>query len=304
MRYQRLQRSGRSDFWALTEVQHGVIARRQLMELGLHPQAIKRRIRAGVLHPIMRGIYAVGRPQLTRHGYWMAAVLSCGPSAVLSHESAAALWGIRPPLEGQMEISLPAVMLRCRPGIVVHRRITLGPGDVTERQGIPVTTVICTLVDIAARLGRAELERAVGEADRLDLTDPEQLRSALDGMTPRPGLAAIRETLDRRTFALTDSELERRFLRLVARAGLPVPETRRVVNGFRVDFYWRELGLVVETDGLRYHRTPAQQTKDRIRDQAHLAAGMTPLRFTHAQVRFESRYVRDTIRRVAGRIAR
>ena len=99
--------------------------------------------------------------------------------------------------------------------------------------------------------------------------------------------------LDRRTFRLTDSELERRFLPLARAAGLPVPLTRQRVNGFEVDFFWPDLGLVVETDGLRYHRTPAQQARDRLRDQAHTAAGLTPLRFTHAQVRFEPGHVRE-----------
>ena len=90
----------------------------------------------------------------------------------------------------------------------------------------------------------------------------------------------MRETLDRRTFTSTESELERRFLALIRDAGLPMPETGKYLNGFKVDFFWPQLGLVVETDGLRYHRTPAQQARDRVRDQAHAAAGLTPLRFT------------------------
>jgi very-short-patch-repair endonuclease len=114
-------------------------------------------------------------------------------------------------------------------------------------------------------------------------------------------VTTLRKMLDRRTFRLTDSELERRFLRLVDRAGLPRPLTQQRVNGFRVDFYWPELGLVIETDGLRYHRTPAQQSRDRIRDQTHAAAGFTVLRFTHAQVRFEADRVVRTLQLVAER---
>jgi very-short-patch-repair endonuclease len=114
-------------------------------------------------------------------------------------------------------------------------------------------------------------------------------------MPPRPGLAKLRQTLDRRTFTLTDSELERLFLPLARRAGLPPPQTQARVNGFRVDFYWPELGLVVETDGLRYHRTPTQQAKDRVRDQKHIAAGLIPLRFTHAQIRVEKAHVHATL---------
>jgi uncharacterized protein DUF559 len=108
--------------------------------------------------------------------------------------------------------------------------------------------------------------------------------------------------LDRRTFTLTESELERRFLPIVRGAGLPPPEAGRWVNGFKVDFFWPEFGLVVETDGLRYHRTPAQQAKDRIRDQAHTAAGLTPLRFTRAQVRFQPDQVLRTLAMVARRL--
>ena len=121
-------------------------------------------------------------------------------------------------------------------------------------------------------------------------------------MKGQPGVAVLRAVLDRRTFSLTDSELERRFGPIARRAGLPLPLTQRRVNGFRVDFYWPDLGLVVETDGLRYHRTPAQQTADLRRDQAHSAAGFTPLRFSHAQVTYESVYVESMLKDVAQRL--
>jgi very-short-patch-repair endonuclease len=121
-------------------------------------------------------------------------------------------------------------------------------------------------------------------------------------MVGQPGVPALRKLLDRLTFVLTDSELERYFLPIARRAGLSMPETGRWLNGFEVDFFWPELGLVVETDGLRYHRTPAEQARDRLRDQAHTAAGLTPLRFTHAQVRFEPDYVCMTLGLVAERL--
>jgi very-short-patch-repair endonuclease len=108
--------------------------------------------------------------------------------------------------------------------------------------------------------------------------------------------------LDRRTFVLTDSELERRFLPIARAAGLGAPSTGERVNGFRVDFFWAVLGLVVETDGLTYHRTPAQQARDRLRDQAHAAAGLTSLRFTHGQVRYAPGHVRKTLAAVAARL--
>ena len=232
----------------------------------------------------------------------MAAVLACGPHAVLSHGSAAELWEIGSERHRVIEVSVPAPVGRRRIGIVAHRRAALGAEDVTSHSGIPVTTPVRTLVDLAARLGRGRLERAIREADARGLVDPETLRAALGDLRGQRGVAALRETLDRRTFVLTDSELERRFLPIARGAGLPPPETQRMVNGFRVDFYWHELGLVVETDGLRYHRTPAQQAADRVRDQAHTAAGLTPLRFTHAQVRYERRHVEETLRTISQRL--
>jgi very-short-patch-repair endonuclease len=174
--------------------------------------------------------------------------------------------------------------------------------DLTRHRGIPVTTPIRTLVDLATRFGRGALEAAINEADKLDLVDPEALRSALDALPGQRGVPALRATLDRRTFTLTDSELERRFLPIALRARLAKPQTQKLVNGFRVDFYWPDLGLVVETDGLRYHRTPAEQARDRTRDQAHAAAGLTPLRFTRAQVRYEPEHVERTLAAVAGRL--
>ena len=282
--------------------QHGVVARRQLLGLGMSEEAIRHRLAIGRLHPLWRGVFAVGRPQVGQLGIWRAAVLACGQEAVLSHGSAAALWGFGD--EGRViEVSTGRAKRGYRNGIVVHRRTVLTEADVIERRGIPVTTVVATLIDQATRLARRPLEAAISEADRLDLITPPALRRALEKQSPRPGVAHLRHTLDRRTFRLTRSELERLFLPIARRAGLGVPETGVAVNGFEVDFYWPELGLVVETDGLTYHRTPTQQAKDRVRDQARTAAGLTPLRFTHEQVRYETRYVEVTLGRVAERLA-
>jgi very-short-patch-repair endonuclease len=162
---------------------------------------------------------------------------------------------------------------------------------------------VCTLIDLAPRLRPRQLEAAVNEMDALDLASPEALRRELDSHPCRRGVPALRALLDRHTFRLSDSELERLFLPLVRNAGLPVPATRRRVNGFRVDFHWTELGLVVETDSLRYHRTPLQQARDRLRDQTHTAAGLTCLRFTHAQVKHEPRHVRETLAQVVRRLS-
>jgi very-short-patch-repair endonuclease len=277
-----------------------VVTRRQLLDLGLTGQSIQHRLANGRLHRIERGIYAVGRPGLTGHGRWMAAVLACGSRAVLSHRSAAELWGFG--AEGnQIEVSVPFPSPRHRPGVAIHRRPKLRASDVTTRHAIPVVTPVRTLADLAGCLDRAALERAVNEADRLDFIGPDSLFAALAAYPGHRGVAALRAMLSERTFRLTDSELERRFLPLAASAGLPAPLTRQHVNGFRVDFYWPELRLVVETDGLRYHRTPSQQARDRLRDQTHTAAGLTPLRFTHGQIRFEPRRVLAVLRSVVGR---
>ena len=232
----------------------------------------------------------------------MAAVLTCGEGAALSHACGAALWEIRPEPRGPIEVSVPIGRRPRRAGIVVHRRKALTDSEVTEHHGIPVTTPIATLIDIAPSLSRDALEAAINEADKRGLTNPEALRSSLDDAAGRrPGAVRIRDTLDSRTFTLTDSTLERAFLRLAREAGLPTPLTQHIVNGYRVDFHWPEPGLVVETDGLTYHRTPAQQAKDLVRDQAHTAAGLTALRFSHAQVSREPDQVRSTLRMVAHR---
>jgi very-short-patch-repair endonuclease len=246
-------------------------------------------------------VYAVGRPEVSRHGRWTAAVRCGGPEALLSHSSAASLWGLLA-WDGSLDIVVPDGVTRYRPGIRVHRRLGLGPGDRREVDGIPVTDLVSTLIDVAACKPCHVLERAIREADRLDLIDPVALRASLDLAPRRPGRRAIRSLLDSETFALLDSELERRFLKLVRAAGLPAPLTQAQVNGFRVDFHWPDLGLVVETDGLRYHRTPGQQAQDRLRDQAHAVAGLTILRFTASQVRFEATRTQATLAAVISRL--
>ena len=248
----------------------------------------------------------MGRPRLTLHGWWSAAVLACGSHAVLSHQSAAQLWRIlrtktvnererdRPLV---IDVSVPAAKSHRRSGIRIHRRRNLSAGDRSCWERIPVTSPGRTLLDLASVLPR-QLEVAVNEADKLGLIDPESLLEEVDGHPRAAGAPALRRVLDRHTFALTDSELERRFLRLLRRAGLRRPETQQPVCGFHVDFLWPELRLIVETDGLRYHRTAAQQARDRHRDQALTVAGFIVLRFTHSQVRYEAERVLATMRAV------
>ncbi len=283
------------------EAQHGVITRAQLLELGLNARRIERRIGSGRLHPVWRGVYAVGRPQLGRLGRWMASTLACGPGAALSHGSAAALWGFGSELRGLVEVSLPPGRTSQRPGIRTHRRAALTSAEVATHQGIPITSPTRTLIDQATQLSPRSLERAVNEADKLDLVRADALHASLDAYRGQPGVAALRTLLDPLAFRLSDSELEQAF-RPVARAvGLPMPETKAWVNGYEVDFFWPQLGIVVETDGLRYHRTASQQRRGLERDQAHLAAGMWPLRFSHWQVRYDAKHVREVLRRTAAR---
>ncbi|MEA2472144.1 MAG: hypothetical protein QOE06_59 [Thermoleophilaceae bacterium] len=288
---------------ALTRRQHGVITRQQLLRLGFSRKAIEHRIATGRLLPIFRGVYAVGRRELSREGQWMAAVLACDEeTAAISHASACSLWGIRKrePLT-PIHISLPAVGRRQeRQRIVVHRRAAF---EVRKRDGIRVTTPECTIIDAAAILPRDDLEAMINEATIRRLTDPVELRRELDRVGRRPGAKALRRTLDVRTFRFTRSKLERAFIPIALRVGLPRPLTCHVVNGEEVDFYWPDLGLVVETDGLTFHSTPQQQAEDLRRDQKHVASGLTVLRFSHGQIRYEPREVEAVLLRVGQRLA-
>jgi very-short-patch-repair endonuclease len=231
----------------------------------------------------------------------MSAVLACGGpgTAALSHSSAAALFKIGVEQTSAIEISTCSSDRIRLSGIRAHRRPSLRHGWYGLYEGIPITTPVQTLIDLATRHGTPQMERAMNEADRPGLVRTDDLRKALDDHPGEPGVARLRAIIDRVTFSYTRSELERAFLPLVRRAGLPMPRTSVHVTGFEVDFHFPDLGLVVETDGLTYHRTPAQQAKDHERDQAHTAAGLTPLRFTHGQIRYEPGHVVRTLRATA-----
>jgi hypothetical protein len=159
-----------------------------------------------------------------------------------------------------------------------------------------------TLIDQATELTPNRLERMVNEADKHDVIDPEALREALEDYAGDRGVKPLRTLLDRLTFRLSDTELEVLFRPIAIEAGLPAPLTKEMVNAFEVDFYWPDLGLVVETDGWRYHRTASAQTRDALRDQTHTAAGLTPLRFSHYQVAHEPQHVLRIISRTAANL--
>ena len=161
-------------------------------------------------------------------------------------------------------------------------------------KGIAATSPLCTVIDISHGLGEFRLERAVNEAVNRDLIDLDELHAAARGRA-----SAIVRLLDRDRFVVTDTVLEQRLLRIVRKAGLPLPQSQRRLDGGRVDFYWPELKLIVEADSLRFHRTPAQQLGDRLRDQKHLAAGIRTLRFTHWQIWHEPNHVEAILRAVA-----
>lgn len=221
----------------------------------------------------------------------MAAVLAGGEGAALGHRSAAALWEIGDE-GGWIDVS---VRRRCElrsPGIRFRGRPSLAATDLLSRDDIPVTSPAQTLVDLATELDPVALERAVNDADKRDLIDPEALREELTRFGGSPGVRPLRHLLDKLFFRLSDSDLEIYFRRIVRAARIPIPLTKQRVNRFEVDFFWPRLGLIVETDGLRYHRTPSAQLRDARRDRAHVMAGMTPLRFTHYEVRYEPSRVR------------
>jgi len=287
--------------WVLVRRQHGAIARRQLLHLGLSARQVERRIAAGRLHPVWRGVYAVGRPLLDRRGRWMAAVLACGPDAALSHGSAAALWGFGVEKKDAIDVSVPAGRRSGLHGLRVHRRKEGVLGEVTVHEGIPLTSPIRTLIDQATHLRPMQLERAVNEADKLDRVSADVLHASLDDYRGQPGVKPLRELLDPLAFRLSDSELEQSMRPLARAAGLSAPETKTWVNGFEVDFFWPELGIVVEADGLKYHRTASQQRRGLERDQTHLAAGMWPLRFSHWQIKHEPAHVRRILRSAVAR---
>lgn len=222
---------------------------------------------------------------------------------MLSHRSAGALWGFCEEHPDYIEVSVRRHHKVRRSGIRVHDRAGLWNRDIGAHLGIPVTAPIRTFLDLATVTGAKTIERAINEADKLDVIDADTLRRALDDYSGQPGIRLLRAVLDEHTFRLSDDELERLFRPIAAAAGLSVPLTKHMVNEFEVDFFWSDLGLVVETDGWRYHRTPSAQTRDALRFQTHTAAGLTPLRFSHYQVKYEADHVHRILTATAANLS-
>jgi very-short-patch-repair endonuclease len=250
--------------------QHGVVSAAQLAALGLDKDAVRRRVEDGRLHRVDRGVYAVGHARLTREGRWMAAVLRCGAGAVLSHRSAAALWGIRPTGAARVDVTVPRDRGHApRPGIIVHRPVRAPKS--TVRDTIPVTTPAQTLIDLSSMLPLPALQRALEIAETLRLLDVARLP---------PRLAELAGTIEPRL----RSPLEAQLLTMIAERELPKPRVNAVVNGFEVDFSWPGHRLIVETDGYRFHSTRAAFERDRARDAALTARGWRVVRVTERQM--------------------
>ncbi len=274
---------------ALAARQCGVVASAQLRELGLNRQAIAYRLRVGRLHLVHRGVYAVGHRLLSREGKWMAAVLAAGPDAVLSHRSAAALWGLRQSAGGRVEV-ITARARRSREGIRLHQAV-LPADEVTVEHGIPVTTPSRTLLDLAAVVAPRQLERAFREAEYLRLADALAIDDLLARNPGRRGTAAVREILAERAIGLTvtRSELEERFLAFVDDFDLPRPLVNALVetpDGGQVeaDCVWRRERVIVELDGHASHATATGFERDRARDRRLQAAGWRVMRVTWRQL--------------------
>ncbi len=291
----------------LAERQHGVVGLRQLKEIGLSASGVRSRVARGRLHRMHRGVYAVGHPRLTGRGHWMAAVLACGPGGVLSHRSAAGLWGLRPDNRPKSDISLPSPSARTRASIEVHRSVTLTAEDRTTVDGIPCTTLARTLVDLGDVVNRRAVERAVEQAEVLRLFDLNDVQRAIERAGPRRGaglISSVLKTLNAPT--LTASELEETFLALCRETPLPAPEVNAWMtledgSAIRVDFLWRRERLAVETDGHPFHRTRQSRERDTKRDQLLRLAGFEPVRFTGRQVAFEKEWVTRTLLALASR---
>jgi len=283
---------------ALAERQHGVVSRAQLLELGLGRRAVDYRLERGWLLPVYRGVFTIGHRLLSRDGRWMAAVLACGPNAVSSHHSAAALWGIRQ--SDRIEVTTTAGHRRVS-GIIVHRS-PLRDDERTTHRGIPTTTVPRTLLDLSAVVRPDALRSALRQAEQLRLTDPLSLADLVERYPRRPGLAAVRALLEEASIGakIIRSELEERFQAFLLNASLPLPKTNRQIEGYEVDCVWEKERLIVELDGRATHGTSYAFERDRERDRVLAAAGWRVIRITWRQLHEEHYLVEADLRRLLG----
>jgi hypothetical protein len=273
----------------LADRQHGVVSREQLRSLGFGRTGIEGRVRRGALLVLHRGVYAVGHRRLTPEGRWMAAVLACGPDAVLSHRSAGQLWGLLSRSSAPAEVTRPRAFRR-RDGIRCHQS-RLPADEIDEVEGIPVTGVPRTLMDLAAMLSRRQLERAMNEAEVLGLRSRLSLPRQVERYPGRPGASLLRALLgdDTALRGVTRSELEERFVELVDAHGLPRPRLNASVDAggrlLTVDCLWDGPRLIVELDGRAAHGTRRAFERDRERDRLLVGEGWRVVRLTWRQLR-------------------
>ncbi len=285
---------------ALAARQHGVVARWQLDALGLERGAVAQRLRSAQLHPIHRGVYAVGHTRLTTRARWLAAVLACGPEAVLSHHAAAALWDLRPAPQARIDVTAPGK--RAHIGVRCHVVRSLLPQDRAAIDAIPVTTLHRTLLDYAEVSSPRQLAGALEAAQRRDLLDVRALDALLARSPGRRGTRPLRAALPalRDEPPWTQSQTECRFLELIAEGGIPAPRANVLIAGELVDCVWLGQRLVVEVDSWEYHRTKRSFEADRRRDAKLQIAGWRVARVTDERVWREPRGVIDELARLLG----
>jgi very-short-patch-repair endonuclease len=270
---------------ALGAMQRGVVARFQLLALGISHGAIQHRLERYRLHPIHRGVYFVGYPGALPLSRETAALLACGSHAVLSHRSAAVIWwGLPPADERDVQVTITRGARRCRDDIRV-RESTLPPADVKIRHRLPLTSPERTLIDLGRELPETWIEWAMEDGRRRGLLTRASVKRAVTRAGRRSGVRAIRDILDAEGGpAFTRSEGEVRLLALLRRAALHPDETNALVEGHEVDLVWRSRRLVVEVDGYAYHSGRAAFEEDRRRDADLQAAGYRVIRVTWRQL--------------------
>jgi predicted transcriptional regulator of viral defense system len=286
----------------LADRQYGVVARCQLLAAGVGNRAIGDRLARGLLVPLHRGVYAFGHRRLRVEGRWLAAVLAAGPGAVLSHRDAAALHGVRPPPQSVRVSVTTSGHARRIDGVWLAARRVLAEEERAEVDGIPVTSVARTLVDLAPMLTAAQLASALGEADRRGLLDTTAVEVVARRMRTRHGQghARLRAALDAHAEAgalLLRSPLEERFLDLVLDAGLPRPLLNARVAGREVDALWPAQRVVVELDGWANHSGRRAAAQDREKTNRLQLAGFLVLRFLHGDVVGRPARVAEAVRR-------
>jgi very-short-patch-repair endonuclease len=275
------------------EAPFGVLSLDQLVRLGVEPQTVRRRARGGRLFRVHQGVYSLMPLHLlSRRGRFLAAVLACGPEAVLSHRSAADLLGLRPTSRAKPEVTLARRSPRRPPGIEVHRSTTLTPADVTIVDSIPCTTPSRTIFDCSAVLPDRPVERMLEQAEVLEVLDATDLQTQLDRCPSLPGAARLTRVLGRYgpNSGPTESEFEERLLAVLRSGDVPEPERQQWVDPgdgeppIRADFVWREQRLILETDGAAHHLTRHAFERDRHRDQRLARAGWRVVRVTWRQL--------------------